>query len=175
MKNLLLQPRRYRLLVLFATVALIIIGFVLSYQLGIPACSLCVLQRICYGVIALVCLIASLHRHHQRIVATIYDSIHLLFAMAGCALAWRQLYLQAHPELAEQCLPGLSYLLDTLPLGQAFVMAIKGASDCAEVHWHFLGLNIAQWSLLCFAILLIAQLIFMLSVKKKSDRSLRDL
>ena len=38
-------------------------------------------------------------------------------------------------------------------------MIFRGTVDCTKVPWRFLGLSIAEWSLICFALLLVAAVI----------------
>ena len=42
-------------------------------------------------------------------------------------------------------------MLDSFPLADALPMIFRGAGDCTERAWTFLGLSIANWSLICFA------------------------
>ena len=41
-------------------------------------------------------------------------------------------------------------MLESFPLAQALPMIFRGAGDCTVIEWTFLGLSIANWSLLCF-------------------------
>jgi disulfide bond formation protein DsbB len=42
-------------------------------------------------------------------------------------------------------------MLDNFPIARTLQMLLRGSGQCAEVHWRFLGLSIAEWSLLWFA------------------------
>jgi disulfide bond formation protein DsbB len=38
-------------------------------------------------------------------------------------------------------------------------MIFRGTGDCTKVPWRFLSLSIAEWSLICFALLIIAAVV----------------
>jgi disulfide bond formation protein DsbB len=46
-------------------------------------------------------------------------------------------------------------MLESFPLTEALPMIFRGTGDCTKVLWRFLGLSIAEWSLICFAILVV--------------------
>jgi disulfide bond formation protein DsbB len=41
-------------------------------------------------------------------------------------------------------------MLDNFPLSRTLKTLISGTGECAVVDWTFLGLSIAEWSLICF-------------------------
>jgi disulfide bond formation protein DsbB len=44
-------------------------------------------------------------------------------------------------------------MVDAFPFTEVLITMIKGSGSCAEVQWSFLGLSIAGWSLVLFAVL----------------------
>jgi len=56
------------------------------------------------------------------------------------------------------CGPDLFYMLDNFPLGRTLQLLLRGSGQCAEVHWRFLGLSIAEWSLVWFTAFALAAL-----------------
>ena len=74
-------------------------------------------------------------------------------------MAARQSWIQWFPPAVSECGPGLEYMLDSFPLSSALPMIFRGAGDCSLVDWTFLGLSIANWSFLCFAVILVAALV----------------
>ena len=73
-------------------------------------------------------------------------------AVTGALIASRQVWLQhLPPELVPECGPGLDYMLNVFPFTDAIKMALTGSGECAEVKWRFIGLSIAEWSLIMFA------------------------
>jgi len=46
-----------------------------------------------------------------------------------------------------------------LPLADALPMIFRGTGDCTKVLWRFLGLSIAEWALIWFAIFMVAAIV----------------
>jgi protein dithiol:quinone oxidoreductase len=90
--------------------------------------------------------------HAPRRVGTwIYTAFAVLFAAGGAATAGRQVWLQHLPaDKVPQCGPDLFFMLENMPLSRTLQKLIQGSGECAKVDWTFLGLSIAEWSLMCF-------------------------
>ena len=54
-----------------------------------------------------------------------------------------------------QCGPDLYFMLQNFPLSSTLEKLIRGTGECAAVDWKFLGLSIAGWSLVWFAIFIV--------------------
>lgn len=133
-----------------ACAALLGYGYYLQYAQGLEPCPLCIVQRAFFALLGITALSAACH-NCARLGVRIYASLVLLFAGGGAATAARQVWLQhLPPEKVPECGPGLDYWLQTLPITQTIQKIFRGTGDCAEVDWTFLGLSIAEWSLLCF-------------------------
>ncbi|HEY5703481.1 MAG TPA: disulfide bond formation protein B, partial [Gammaproteobacteria bacterium] len=79
-----------------------------------------------------------------------------------------QVWLQhLPPEKVPECGPGLDYMLEAFPLGQALKMILSGSGECAEVQWSFLGFSIAEWSLIWFILFFIASLFAIIYFRKE--------
>src|SRR5256885_2981186 len=77
----------------------------------------------------------------------------LLSAAGGAATAGRQVWLQHLPaDRVPQCGPDLYFMLENFPLSSTLAKLIRGTGECAAVDWKFLGLSIAGWSFVWFAI-----------------------
>jgi disulfide bond formation protein DsbB len=127
------------------------------FQYLIP-CALCMTQRFFYVLTALFGLLAAIH-NPGKIGRRIYVGLMCSASAFGAAVAGRQVWLQHLPEdLVPACGPSLEYLLDTLPISEAFTTLMMGDGNCAEVVWTFLGLSMPNWSLICFALLAAAAL-----------------
>ncbi|OGT79570.1 MAG: hypothetical protein A3H91_15555 [Gammaproteobacteria bacterium RIFCSPLOWO2_02_FULL_61_13] len=125
-------------------------GYYLQYFAGQEPCPLCIFQRIAYFVVACVGLVGAIHapKGPGRLG---YSGTILLSALVGLAIAGRQVWLQHLPaDKVPECGPGLDYMLEVFPLGDALRMVFAGSGECAEVTWTFLSLSIAEWSLICF-------------------------
>ena len=78
----------------------------------------------------------------------------------GASVAGRQVWLQhLPPELVPECGPGLDYMLNVFPFADAVRMILSGSGECAEVQWRFIGLSIAEWSLIVFIAISIATIL----------------
>lgn len=149
--------RPFYLLVLIFCATLIAIALYMEHVLGLEPCPLCIIQRALVILIGLVSLIAVLHNplpkpEQQRPVAARgYAFALTLFAVIGGAVAGRQVWLQHQPaDQLPSCLPSLDYMLDVLPLQEMLSLLFSGTADCAKVDWTFMGLSIAEGTLLAF-------------------------
>lgn len=118
-----------------------------QYVGGLEPCPLCMTQRVFYVFTAAVALIAALHNRARRV----YGVLVALGALAGAGIAARQVWLQhLPPNEVPACGPSVEYMLQTLPFGDVLKRMLKGDGNCAVVDWQWLGLSMAEWSLLCF-------------------------
>lgn len=139
--------------------ALLGYGYYLQFYLGQEPCPLCVFQRVCFMGVAVLALIAGAHGARFPGAAA-YCVLIFLVAATGAGIAARQVWLQHLPEdQIPECGPGLSFLLEMYPLTETIRTVLAGSGDCAKVDWTFLGLSIAEWSLLCFLGLCAAALV----------------
>jgi disulfide bond formation protein DsbB len=135
-----------------ACAALLGYGYYLQHLQGLEPCPLCLVQRGFFYAVGLVCLVAALHAP-QRIGITLYGALGALLACGGAATAGRQVWLQSLPaDKVPQCGPDLFFMLENLPLSRTLEKLVQGSGECAAVDWKFLGLSIAGWSLVWFAI-----------------------
>jgi protein dithiol:quinone oxidoreductase len=51
-------------------------------------------------------------------------------------------------------------MLEMYPIADVVRKALRGTGECATVDWTFLGRSIAEWSLLCFMLLCVAHIAF---------------
>lgn len=145
------------LIVLLCIIAMCIVYY-LDGVLGLEPCPLCMTQRVFLlgsGVMALLALIHGPGALGRRIYAVLSG----LFALGGGAVAGRHVWLQHLPEdQVPACGPGLEYMLENFPFGEALELILMGDGNCATVVWTFAGLSIPEQSLLLFAVLVIANL-----------------
>ena len=141
----------------FALIALICASFI-GYALYLQhfeyqdPCPLCLVQRGCYLIIMFASIAAALHgKRFNR-----YGWVAAAGALIGAGVATRQVWLQHLPkDQVPACGPDLYYMIDNFPLTKMLGLLFKGSGQCAEVTWRFLGLSIAEWSLLWFVLFLI--------------------
>jgi len=134
-----------------ACAGLLAFGYYLQYFDGQDPCPLCLVQRgFFYGVL-LVFAVAALH-FPGKTGKAIYCAAATVLALGGLGVAARQVWLQHLPaDQVPACGPDLFFMLENLPILRTIEKLFAGSGQCAEVHWRFLGLSIAEWSLAWFA------------------------
>jgi len=135
-----------------------LMGFALyaQYVLLLDPCPLCVFQRVAVISIGIVFLIAALH-NPSGWGGRVYTVLLALFAAGGAGVAAWHLHLQnLPPSEVPACGPGLNYMLENFPLGDALRMVFKGSGECADVVWSFLGLSMPAWVLISVGVVGIA-------------------
>jgi disulfide bond formation protein DsbB len=166
-----ITPRAGFALGAFACGSLLAFGYFLQYGKGLEPCPLCLLQRGFFYALLVIFAAAALHgpRGTGRIA---YGAAAALFAAGGAAAASRQVWLQHLPaDKVPQCGPDLFFMLENFPLSQTLQKLIAGTGECAAVDWRFLGLSIAEWSLLWFCFFLLYAL--WLAVRRTGPSSAR--
>ncbi len=119
----------------------------LQLQLNIQPCPLCIIQRIIFLVLGLLCFFAALHNPY-RFGYRIYSLIELLIALMGAGVAGWQVWLEHQPPgRFAGCGISFSYMLTQLPLNQTLRIIFHGTGECSIVQWRLLTFSIAEWSL----------------------------
>lgn len=158
MLTTLLKPRVLFAATALACAGLLGFGYYLQFHDGLEPCPMCIFQRLCFMAVGVVALLGALHGPRER-GAIAYGAVAALAAATGGAIASRQVWLQHLPEdQVPACGPGLEYMLEMWPLAEVIKKALRGTGECATVDWTFLGASIAEWSLACFAGLLLVHL-----------------
>lgn len=138
----------------FATLALgslglVAIGMELQMLLRLNPCPLCIFQRLLYLLIGAIALLGAI-RPGLRLV---WGSLAAMLSLTGLAVACYQTWMQAFPHLAREC--GLSdpnsieVLVDWLGMQAPGLFLATGF--CTSRDWEFMGLSMANWSVLVFA------------------------
>lgn len=95
----------------------------------VSACSLCQTQKLFMACGVMVIAISLIH---QR-VPLAYPILAALFWVAGCLVAFRQLWIQYVPGAASNCGPGIDYLIaNEYPFSSIVRTMLTGSGDCAE-------------------------------------------
>jgi disulfide bond formation protein DsbB len=116
-------------------------------------CPLCMVQRVIFIAIMIVCIIAVLHGP-KRAGERVYAALLLVLSLTGVGVAARHIWIQNLPkDQVPACGPGLDYMLETMPMSNVLKELMHGSGECAEKGWTFLTLGIPQWSLLCYVAL----------------------
>ena len=115
---------------------------------GLLPCPLCMLQRVCIGVLGLVFLIAALHR--AKVTGSIVYGV-LIFLSAGAAswVAGRHVWIQHQPPgTVPACGAPLDNLLQMFPLLEVIRKVMTGGGECGHVDWTLLGISMPGWVLI---------------------------
>ena len=149
-----MQFNRLIFFVIFIScISLLGFGLYLEHFKGIEPCPLCIFQRIAYIAIAIISLMAAIYLPGKKSFY-LYATLLITSALSGAGIAGRQIWLQHLPaDKVPECGPGLDYLLEVFPLTETLKMVFTGSGECAEVHWRFAGLSIAEWSMVCFILI----------------------
>lgn len=148
-----------------ACAGLLAYAYYLQYAEGQDPCPLCLLQRGFYYMLLVIFAVAAVHAPRGRKGRAAYGVLAFLAAGGGAGVAIRQVYLQhLPPDKVPACGPDLFYMVENLPVARTLQLLFRGSGQCAEVHWRFLGLSIAEWSLVWF--LLFAALAAVLALRK---------
>jgi len=146
-------PRPFYLAIALACAALLGYGYYLQFVDGLEPCPLCIFQRFAYIGMLVLALAGLVHGPGIRGVH-IYSALLAVTALTGAAIAGRQVWLQhLPPDRVPECGPGLDYLLEVFSFTETLAQVFKGSGECALVDWTFLGLSIAEWSLVWFTLL----------------------
>jgi disulfide bond formation protein DsbB len=132
-----------------------LLGYALyaQYRLFLDPCPLCIFQRVVFIVMGLVFLLGALHGP-KGWGRKVYGVLVFVVAMIGVGIAGRHVWLQNLPaDQVPACGPGLSYMLDAFPMSKTLSMVFTGSGECANVDWHFLGLTMPTWTLICYVLL----------------------
>ena len=150
-------PRRILGIVCIACVAMLAFGLYLQHVVGLEPCPMCIVQRYCLVLVALIAGVTAASRARGAHIAGAL--LVLLFSGFGAYVAARQSWLQWYPPEVVSCGRDFYGMIETFPLKRAIPMIFKGGGDCSKVDWTFLGLSIANWSFLVFVGLAIISIV----------------
>ena len=164
--RLLFTPRGLFAATGIAALGLVGGGLILANTLNLAACPLCILQRMLYLLLTL-----------EAIAAWMLAGSALprrLAALAMAATALTGVWIAAYQTWLQRFAKGVSCTADQ-PWWEAFVnwagaqwpLMFEASGLCSEAGWKFLGLSIAEWSLIAFISMTIAMLIALLG---RSDK-----
>lgn len=137
----------------FATLALGCFGL-LAFSLALQGmhqlapCPLCIFQRLLYLVVGVLALAGFL----LPVARPLWLGTIGATALLGVGVAAYQTWMQLFPELAPECSFTDPNLIERLVdwLGMRFPSLFLATGFCSSVEWSFLGLSMANWSLLIF-------------------------
>lgn len=132
-------------------------GLFLAKTLNLAACPLCIIQRMLYLALAVVSLIAL--TMPARLARALFALINSALAGTGVFVAAYQVWLQRFAVDAS-CTANAPWWEEFVYwAGEKVPTLFEATGLCSEAGWKFLGLAIADWSLLAFTGLLILSLV----------------
>lgn len=161
-----MNPLSWSFRTAFGVAAAIIAAFLAfayyaQFQMGLEPCPLCILQRVAFIALFVVCLLAAIHAPRGGTAKKAYGALALLAAGTGAGIAGRHVWLQhLPPDQVPDCGPGLEYMLEAFPLSKTITMLFTGSGECAKVDWTFAGLSMPEWTLVWFAVFVLGALYY---------------
>jgi len=131
-----------------ASIGLVVAGLVLGELLNLQPCPLCIFQRVLYLVIAIFAVGGALLPGWR----SLWGGLVGLTAAGGMATAFYQSWLQFAPDVSKECGFGEPTLIEQLVdwLGMQWPAMFMATGFCSSKEWVFLGLSMANWSIVCF-------------------------
>ena len=129
-------------------------GWLLGEVMRLQACPLCIFQRLLYLLIALLALAGVLLPGGSRFWGVLLG----LTAAGGLATAAYQSWLQYLPEVSMECGFGEPTVIEQIVdwFGVRWPAMFMATGFCSSKDWLFLGLSMANWSVVCFLAFLAA-------------------
>ena len=151
---------------LFAATGLVALGLVgggvfLAQTMNLAACPLCILQRMLYLLLAFEAVAAWVLAGVPlpRRAATV---VMLATSLTGVWIAAYQTWLQRFAK-GVSCTANQPWWEQFVNwAGSQWPLLFEASGLCSEAGWRFLGLSIAEWSLIAFTSMTIAMLIALL-------------
>jgi disulfide bond formation protein DsbB len=147
-----LSNRSVFALLAVASLGLLASGLLIGELARLQACHLCNFQRLLYMVLAFVALCGVLLPQWRRLWSVLLT----LTAGGGVYSAVEQSWMQYAPQKAIECGFGDPTLSEQLVnwLGVQWPTMFMVTGFCTNKEWVFLGLSLANWSGICFMMLL---------------------
>lgn len=151
MNKLLSHPRFPFAAAVAVSVSLVVGGVILAKLLNLAACPLCILQRMLYLLLAVVAGIGFVVAQPlpRRLVAVAMAAIAATGAFVASYQIWIQRFARDTNCVAD--MPWWEQLVNWA--GERMPLLFQVSGLCSEPPWRFLGLSIAEWSLLAFTAL----------------------
>lgn len=151
--------------IFFSTLSLVVLAVLLQqfgyHGVNFLPCPLCVLQRIAYLGIAIFCFLAAAVAPFRKL----FHGIATLSAAGGLYLAAYQVWLLSHPG-ASCGIDPLETWINQFQLVQELPWLLEADGLCSAKLPPILGLQLPEWSLLCFTVLFLVLTISFLKKQK---------
>ena len=151
------STRSLWMLIAAASAGLALASILLTEWLTLQPCHLCIFQRLLYMLMAPLALMAALSTGLARRIS---GALTALAAAGGAVTATYQAWLQAQPAGSVSCIgPDMGPIERLVEwLGMQLPSLFMATGFCEDEALIILGLSLAQWALLCFALALLLSL-----------------
>jgi disulfide bond formation protein DsbB len=163
--HLLFAPRGLFAATGLAALGLVGGGLILAHTMNLAACPLCILQRMLYLLLALEAIAAWLltgstpaRTLPRRLAAFVMAATASTGVVIASYQTWLQRFAKGASCTADQ--PWWEHFVNWA--GSQWPLMFEASGLCSEAGWKFLGLSIAEWSLIAFTSMTIAMLAAML-------------
>lgn len=128
---------------------LVTFGMGLQSMLHLAPCPLCIFQRLLYIVIGIIGLLGFVLPGG----ILLWCALIVAFAALGFGVAAYQTWMQAFPHLAPECSFTDPNIIERAVdwLGMQMPSLFLATGFCTSREWEFLGLSMANWSVVIFA------------------------
>lgn len=158
-------PRRTLALIFVACAAMMAFGMYLQYGVGLEPCPMCIVQRYCLIAVGVLALLGGLKPSTAGWWKS-FGGLALLFSAFGAFTAARQSWLQWNPPEFATCGRDFYGMIENYPISRSLPMIFRGSGDCTAIDWTFLGLSIANWSFIAFAVFTVVLLLALFKAKR---------
>ncbi|WP_313952413.1 disulfide bond formation protein B [Accumulibacter sp.] len=155
---------RFGLLAL-ATLGLTATGIMIGEVMRLQPCPLCIFQRLLYLLIAIFALGGVLLPGWSRLWGLLVG----LTATGGLGTAAYQSWLQFFPDASLACGSGEPTLIEQVVnwFGVRWPELFLATGFCSSKDWLFLELSMANWSVLCFLLLMVVAAHLVVSTERR--------
>lgn len=148
-----LTARRAFAAIVLIVVAALAAALYLQHVEGLQPCPLCVMQRAGLVGTAVAALAAALFARSPTSLR-VMAAVAALPALGGGGVAAWHAWIKVYPPESMSCGRPFEWFHRDFPLAKWLPRLFRGDGDCLAETWTLLGLNLAQWSLAVFVLLL---------------------
>jgi disulfide bond formation protein DsbB len=150
--------RHFNIFITFCSGIVVLSQWYLENIENLVPCNLCIIQKTCAQAIFFIYLIKMVSPY----LRPLFDVSAFLSICLGIGASGRQIYLISLPR--DQLPAGLCDLpfeavFNIYPFFEGIQKIFLGSSKCAQEDWWFLGINIAEWSFIFFASMMLISLL----------------
>ncbi|MBT4962986.1 MAG: disulfide bond formation protein B [Francisellaceae bacterium] len=154
-----------RTLIIFIGLQALVIfagGYILEYYFYYMPCVLCFIQRYLFLLCSVSALVGGMF-FSSTILRYLSYTVAILSSVLGLAVGLHHRNVQSLPiDKIQNCSQSISQMLENFEFGKIIESWLHGDSECHIIQ-KFLGINLTEWSIILFSILLM-QLLY--TIKK---------